>query len=74
MFLSYVLSLGLSYYKEGCKFRLSEEDRVLKFKFKIKRERHSSTSRTLRLFLVFLIVGSPDVRWEFQQLKVAAIN
>jgi hypothetical protein len=28
----------MPYYKEGCRFRWSEEDRVLKHKFKIKRE------------------------------------
>ena len=31
----FVLGLGMPYYKEGCKFRWSEEDRVLKHKNKI---------------------------------------
>ena len=38
MLLFHVLGLGWSYYKEGCKFRWSGEDRVLKYKIKIKRE------------------------------------
>ena len=34
----FILGLGMLYYKEGCKFRWLEEDRVLKHKNKIKRE------------------------------------
>ena len=34
----FVLGLGMPHYKEGCKFRWSKEDRVLKHKNKIKRE------------------------------------
>ena len=37
-----LLSLDMTYYKEGCKLIWSEKDRVLKYKIKIK-ERHSST-------------------------------
>ena len=33
--LCFVLDLGMPYYKEGCKFRWFEEDRVLKHKNKI---------------------------------------
>ena len=43
-----LLSLGMPYYKEECKLNWSEEDRVLKYKIKIK-ERHSSTSRARRI-------------------------
>ena len=34
----FILGLGMPYYKEECKFRWSEKDRVLKNKNKIKRE------------------------------------
>jgi len=34
----FILGLGMSYYKEGCKFRWFVDDRVLKHKNKIKRE------------------------------------
>jgi hypothetical protein len=44
--LYFVLSLGSAVLKEGCKFRWSEEDRVLKQKHKIKRETQNHLTNT----------------------------
>ena len=42
----FVLDLGMPYYKEGCKFKWYEKDRVLKHKNKIKRETQNHLTDT----------------------------
>ena len=61
-----ILSLGLSYYKEGCKFRWSEEDRVLKYKIKNQKRDTLALHEHLEVVFVTLVVGSPDVSREFR--------
>ena len=68
-----ILGLGMSYYKEGCKFRWSEEDRVLKHKNKIKRET-KSPHEYLDIVLGLLVVGSPSVSREFRPSKILAFG
>ena len=55
-----LLSLGIPYYKEGCKLSWSEEDIVLKHKNKIKRET-LALHEHIEYFSVTVGVGSPDV-------------
>ena len=58
---NFVLGLGMPYYKEGCKFRWFEEDRMLK-----------SPHEHLDIVLGLLVVGSPSVSREFRPSKVLA--
>ena len=59
----------MPYYKEGCKFRWFEEDRVLKKKNKIKRETKSPHEH-LDIVCGLLVVRSPGVRRKFQLSEV----
>ena len=56
----FVLGLIMSYYKEGCKFRWSEEDRMLKHKNKIQRETKSPHEH-LDIVCGLLVAGSPNI-------------
>ena len=65
----FVLGLDMSYYKEGCKFRWSKEDRVLKHKCKIKRETKSPHEH-LDIVYGLLVVGSSIMSREFRLSEV----
>ena len=63
----------MPYYKEGCKFRWSEEHRVLKHKSKIKRDTKSPHEH-LDIVYGLLVVKRSSVSQEFRLSEVSTFG